>query len=205
MNTLAKRRARRLSISAALSLAVLAGCGSSVVPIGSHQTPSGGVDPRSLTATVGSCPSGSQHPNVCCDGTGSSAACGASITQPLSPCPGGMVTHPDPLWCCSAGDGTCTPAPSSASGASAVMFCDSFESMVMTSSSSVNLSYLCGCTQELGSHSYAMNCSDDGASCACRVDGVTTQTLPYAGVRPCPSPGAAGSLGATWSACGFPG
>src|SRR4051812_4148594 len=64
-----------------------------------------------VSAAVGTCETGTEHPNVCCTETADApAACAQWVNEPFHPCEEGSVTHPHPTKCCDLADGSkCGP------------------------------------------------------------------------------------------------
>src|SRR4051812_34541465 len=94
--------------------APLLACGGRVVSIGSNADQLTAVAPTSVSGSVGACPAGYQHPNICCSGGPTeSSSCGAYINKPFRPCDAGSTTYPNALSCCSLTDGSCIDAGSS--------------------------------------------------------------------------------------------
>lgn len=66
-----------------------------------------------ISATPAACPSGSAHPNACCEtGPNQAASCVTYPGAPFTQCASGWTTYPDPRTCCPLdGKGECAVPP----------------------------------------------------------------------------------------------
>jgi hypothetical protein len=66
-----------------------------------------------ISGTPAACPSGSAHPNACCEtSAGQAASCVVYPGAPFTQCAGGATTYPDPRTCCPLdGNGACEAPP----------------------------------------------------------------------------------------------
>ncbi len=97
-----------LGASATLVLAC-----SGKVSNGKVSTTSQPVSIGAISGTPGECPSGSAHPNACCDApAGQAASCVTYPNAPFTQCASGATTYPDPRTCCPLdGNGDCAAPP----------------------------------------------------------------------------------------------
>lgn len=96
---------------------VLSAC-SGKVSLGGNGTTMQAVSTSDVNGAVGTCPSGSAHPNVCCTATaGAASTCGNYPGAPFQACETGYQTYPDPRSCCDlAGTKDCAAASAAGFG-----------------------------------------------------------------------------------------
>jgi hypothetical protein len=114
------------------STVLIAAC-SGKVSNGSVKSTSQPVSVGDVSGTANPCPSGSAHPNVCCEsGPNQATSCVVYPNAPFTQCTSGTTAYPDPRTCCPLdGNGQCAvPPPQSlpsdggvASGGSCVYPC----------------------------------------------------------------------------------
>lgn len=104
------------------------GAGATLVAACSGKVSNGKVSSTSQPVSIGAisgtpavCPTGSAHPNACCDtSAGQAASCVVYPDAPFTQCASGATTYPDPRTCCPLdGNGACAappPPPSSDAG-----------------------------------------------------------------------------------------
>jgi hypothetical protein len=94
------------------STALIAAC-SGKVSNGSLSATSQPVSLGEVSGSAAPCPSGSAHPNACCEGgPDQGASCVVYPNAPFTQCANGTTTYPDPRTCCPLdGNGQCAAPP----------------------------------------------------------------------------------------------
>ena len=154
--------------SAMLGMAALAACSGQTFTVGNNGSAVEAISPSAAATGGPSCDTGSSHPNVCCDPTGTS--CEVFTTPSLEHCPADHpVTRPDGRYCCPLDPaGACLPSsgPTAITGAgsSCMYACKPGYAIVST------LSYpeTNECCNATGSDCYTVttpNCSEPICNC----------------------------------------
>ena len=187
------------------------GSGSGSAP-GTSSTPTP-VAPSAVSGTVGACPSGYAHPNVCCSASPSGASC-VAYESPFQACATGSSTYPDPSSCCSLDDPTqCNGGPKT--GGVPPTTCDcavddpSCACVNPTDAGVTPPGPICGCPDNDPTCNCAADagvisicsCPDNDPSCACPVDAGPPTPPPISCTYACPPGWYAPDGGAPGTCC----